>query len=427
MKIEIVTIEKLIFGGQGLARLEDGQIVFVWNALPGEEVKIEIEGKKKGVLSGKVVEMIKPSPQRVESKEKHFLSSSPWGMMDIDMEHDWKIKMAQETYEKIGKISFEEPLEIVKSDSEYEYRNKIEFCFTKDENDEIQLAFFERGKKEKIIVDDSKLAEPIINEIAQRVLAWIRTTKMTTRNLKSLIVRSNGKGEGISALFIKDELKFKDSPMLDENFLGFQLYFSTYRSPASVPTKLLKSYGKDYLIANLGKVEMKFGLLSFFQINIPIFEKVIDVIGKNIGDEKQILDFYSGVGSIGLAVGKQEQSIELVDSNVEGIEYAKENIALNDFKKASAICSTAEKITELITKEKVLIVDPPRAGLHKNVTERILEVLPEKIVYMSCNISTHARDIELLSGKYKITYLKLYNFFPRTPHIESLCVLELKK
>jgi len=426
MRTEKVTIEKMVFGGQALARLEDGQVVFVWNALPGEVIEIEIPGKKNGVLQGHTKNIIQASPSRVEPKEKHYLSSSPWGMMDFQLENEWKVKMAEETYEKIGKMQLEKPLEIFCGEEEYGYRNKIELSFATKEDGTVTFAFFERGEKDKIAVEESLLSEPIINEIAGKVLEWIHGTKMTPHNLKALIVRSNGQGQGIAALFIKDKLEFKRFPKLEENFLGFQLYYSTHKCPASVPTALLYTEGQDYLIADILDTKMKFGLLSFFQINIPVFKEVLKVIQENIKDNSDVLDFYSGVGAIGLAIAKKAKSVELLDSNIEGIEYAKENIQLNNFSHVTARCAIAEKMTEMITKEKIIILDPPRAGLHQNVVNKLLEVTPEKVLYMSCNVSTHARDIELLSQKYTVEYLKLFNFFPRTPHIEALAILVRK-
>jgi 23S rRNA (uracil1939-C5)-methyltransferase len=171
--------------------------------------------------------------------------------------------------------------------------------------------------------------------------------------------------------------------------------------------------------------KLRYGLFSFFQVNVPIFKDALEDIG-NFVDDTDLVDYYSGVGSIGLALHDKCQKLTLVESNPEAVEYATENIKINKLKNCEAICKPAELIIDLITSDKTLIFDPPRAGLDKRIVEKVLAELPKKIIYLSCDLSTHARDIGLLKEKYNIKFLKLYNFFPRTAHIEGLCVLEKK-
>lgn len=434
-------IEKIVFGGQGLARLEDGRacpqgladsdsdgrrVVFVWNALPGELVELDIVKKKKDHLEAIATRILESSPERIEPKEEIFLSTSPWQMCHFEAEKKYKIEMAQEIYQRTGGLEREDPIEMVGDDRQYGYRNKMEFSFFEDEAGKIDLAFFMRGRRRKLAVEGSLLAEEAINATANHVLEWIRTTQMTTYNLKSLVVRSNGAGKAIAALFIKDRLSFEDYPAVTDTMEGFQLYYSTHKSPASVPTAKLYETGKDHLVANIRGRQLKFGLLSFFQINIPVFEQALEDISQFVDPSKDFVDFYSGVGAIGIPLAAQGKRVFMVDNNEEAIEYANQNIEVNGLSNAMAQCIPSEDITELISPERNIIFDPPRAGLHKKVVNRVLEVLPETIIYMSCNLSTHARDIQLLSEKYDVAFLKLYNFFPRTPHVEGLAVLKLK-
>lgn len=420
-----LTIEKLVFGGQGLGRI-NGKIAFVWNALPGEEVEVEILNGKKDMYEAVATKILTPSPERVQPEEAHFLSSAPWQMLDWDRENYWKKAIAIEQYGKIGGLILQQdPPKIVSDDRIYGYRNKIEFSFVVLPDGTTSLAFFERGRHERIPITGSLLAEPIINEVAQEILVWVNEQKIPMRSLKSLIVRSNGEGQAIAALFIKDELPFSSFPKIHDAWVGFQLFYSTHKSPASVPTKLMHSEGQDYLIAHLKSTQLKFGLLSFFQINIPVFDQALTDIADFLHPNMPLVDFYSGVGAIGLPLSHNRDSLILVDSNKEAIQYAKENIALNKRNNTEAFCMPAEKMTDVISGDKQLLLDPPRAGLHPKVVATILQKRPPRIVYMSCDIATHARDIRLLSEAYKVNFIKLYNFFPRTPHIEGLCVLDL--
>jgi 23S rRNA (uracil1939-C5)-methyltransferase len=157
--------------------------------------------------------------------------------------------------------------------------------------------------------------------------------------------------------------------------------------------------------------------MSFFQVNLPVFEEALKTIKKLIKG-KNIVDMYSGVGTIGITIG----ATTLVESDESNIIMAQKNAG----KGVEVVHATSETALDYITPTCTLVVDPPRAGLHRSVVDKIAEVRPMQVVYLSCNPSTQARDIKLLEEHYKITYAQGFNFFPRTPHIESLIVLELK-
>lgn len=424
--MEKIFIEKLVGGGQGLGHL-NGKAVFVWNALPEEEVECEYISNKKDYAEAVAVNILKPSKHRQKAEEAHFLSSSPWQIMDFAYENEWKKNIAAEQYSKIGDmIVSPQELTIEAGDHQLGYRNKIEFSFCKPDPNSplVSLAFFERGKKVLIPVSGEILAEPIINEVASDILSWVQQEEIPLRSLKSLILRSNGEGQAIAALFIKDRLEFTSYPKLSERFLGFHLYYSTHKSPASVPTALLHSVGQDYLTATVLGTKLKFGLLSFFQINIPVFTKALKDIAAFLDPHIPLVDFYSGVGAISLPLSQSRIATKLVESNQEAVDYATQNITSNNLANAEALCSPAEKMLQFIEKDQMVIVDPPRAGLHDKVVGTLLHKKPKRILYLSCDIATQARDLRLLSQGYKIIFMKLYNFFPRTPHTEGLVVLE---
>ena len=350
--------------------------------------------------------------------------------------------MAEETYHDIGKFDLPNELELVADQNrQFGYRNKMEYSFTEDDNGEISLAFFKRGHKQKIPIKHSQLAHPWLNSTAQQILDWINKTDMTTRNLKSLIIRSNEKKETIAGLFIKDELFFQDYPELNETLKGFQLYYSTHKSPASVPTKLIYSEGQDNLKESItppnhqtakgqqqkASLNLSYGLFSFFQVNVPLFETVLTDMLPYLDRDIEVVDFYSGVGAIGLSLADHFKIGTLVDNVDEAIEFAVQNIEENNVTNCQAFASPAEKMTELITSDKTIIFDTPRTGLNNNVVRKVMEEKQQTILYLSCNLSTQARDIEMLKDVYQPTFVKLYNFFPRTPHIEGLVVIVKRK
>ncbi|HOX61015.1 MAG TPA: hypothetical protein PLV72_03360 [Candidatus Magasanikbacteria bacterium] len=426
-----IKIDKLVFGGQGLGKIIDegpqkGQIVFVWNALPGEVVEADVIKKKKTYIEAVARKILTVSSDRIEAQEEHFHSCSPWQIITSEREREWKAEMTRETYERLADLPVAK-IDLVDLGIEYGYRNKMEYSFAEEEEGgRITFGFFERGGRFALAIGDEGcvLADPAINVTAKKVLEWVREQKITKRSLKSLVVRANRVGETVAALFIKDKMEFEDLPELDEKWRGFQVYYSTHMSPSSVPTELLYGIGQDFLDETILGVKMKYGLLSFFQISPVIFEEALKDITKEIPKNADILDFYSGVGAISLPLHDQVRSAVLVDNSEEGIQYANENIMALGAKKYRAECVPAERITDLITPKKFLILDPPRVGLHSDVVRAIMTDGPETIAYLSCNIATQARDIKLLAEKYHVEKLRAYNFFPRTPHVEGLVILK---
>jgi 23S rRNA (uracil1939-C5)-methyltransferase len=424
--LENVKIEKLVFGGQALGHTPEGKTAFVWNALPGETVSVEVTKEKKNMLEGIATTITSPVSQRIQPRESHYLSSSPWQILNWEEEMHWKQVIAQETYHGIGHVNPPNLKIIGDEKNQFAYRNKMEFSFTLDEKGKISLAFFARGQKKKIPISSSQLAYPWINHVAAVFVDWVQKMKLTPRELKSLILRGNQDGKVIAGLFIKDPLEFDTYPDLTDALQGYQIFYSTHKSPASVPTKLLYEKGDLMLNETIQDTILQYGLFSFFQVNIPLFELALQDIATFVKPKSNIIDLYSGVGAIGLSFAKKVKSGVLIDNVPEAIDFAQKNIQLNNAENFSATCLPAEKVLDLITQESTVIVDPPRSGLHPKVTERIMSTQPSRVIYLSCNISTQARDLELLLQKYTLKFCRLYNFFPRTPHIEGLCFLEKK-
>ncbi|MEI7631837.1 MAG: TRAM domain-containing protein [bacterium] len=419
--MEEVTIEKLVHGGQGLATLSDGRKVFVWNALPGEVVNIRLLKSKKGFAEALAEEIIKPSADRISPREPaSYLATSPWQIMTFEAENKSKKEILAEAFarEKVDLPDFK--FEFGKKSEGY--RSKMEFGFWGD-NEGISLAHFVRGSHGKTKVVGSALAQPAINEAVADIVEQLNTLttgKKAIRagDIKSIIIRCNVAGDAVAALFVKP----KSFPKLTcpDSLKGLLIYHSNPRSPASVPTELLHQEGKRTLQDTVMGTKLTYDVLSFFQVNIPVFETALARIGDALGGSPKI-DLYSGVGSIGIPLAGTTALIELDAAN---IEMAKKNIGDLPIK---VIHASADKSLDYITGKEAVIVDPPRAGLGSYVTNRLIEVKPPVIAYLSCNPSTHSRDIKLLTDAgYKIKFFEGYNFFPRTPHIESLAVLELK-
>lgn len=413
--IKSIRINKLVHGGQGLAEFDDGKKVFAWGGLPGEDVSILVSKSKKTYVEGIVTEVHKASKDRIEPKEpKTYLSTSPWQIMSFSSENKAKQEILEETFQREGveNIKFEK---FVSGDSQFGYRNKMELGFWGDD-DGLHLANYVRGTHGKAIVQGSALAAECINIAAQDVRDELRRLDIWGGKLKTIVLRCSEASEVVAALYIKEELDLS-SFKLPESLKGLVIYYSDPKSPASLPSKELYSFGDINLCDSISGINITYDVLSFFQVNLPVFELALAEIKKHLKGSK-IVDMYSGVGTIGIAIG----ATKLVESDVQNINMAKKNVVGTDIE---VIHATSETALEYIESESTLIVDPPRAGLHKDVVSRIIEVKPKQIIYLSCNPSTQARDVKLLEENYKINYAQGYNFFPRTPHIESLVVLTL--
>ena len=423
--IKHTKIEKLDISGAGIGEC-DNRTAYVYNALPGEEVEFRVFKKRRGRFEGIATKIAKISPDRIEAKEpEHYQSCSPWQIMSTEAEKRFKLELSKETYSSVGLVLPKE-FELLGTDKNYHYRNKMEYSFTLDEMCDLSYAFFQRGRRLLTPIAACHLGSTAINETAERVLKWLNDNPISDEIIKSLVVRSNMTGETIVALFLSEHFNLPELPKLDEQLVGFHVYYSRPESPASTPDKLIYSEGSAYLTETIKGVKLRFGALSFFQINVPVFEIALGDIEPWLEGAKRVLDFYSGVGTISLPLHSKYKSAVLVDESRESIQYAKENIEANNLKNCEAILERSEKMTDLFQKGDTVILDPPRPGLHKKVVSRLVDVEPARIIYLSCNIKTQAENLKELKKYYDIKFARVYNFFPRTPHIEGLVVLDRK-
>ena len=422
-------IDKIVGGGQALGTLDDGRKVFVWNGLPGESVEFDISKKKSNYLEGIASNITNPSPDRISPHEPDsYLSTSPWQMMTFDAEQRYKSQLISEAFE-LHHVEIPES-NVYSDEIQFGYRNKLEFSWYGDTDttsgvDTLDLAFFRRGSKGKVTVDGSKLAHPNINTLARSIRDLLRTKPVTARNLKTLLIRSDQHGNCVWQLYIKDKITDLITPAEAAELpsQGGEVIFSNPKSPASVITERLESFGNTTLTDTILGTTFHYATEGFFQVNIPVYEQALQDMKSWIPADRPTVDMYSGVGTIGLTIGSPDTV--LVELNEHAVREMQRNIA-DLGRSATAVLAASEQALEYITSERTIILDPPRAGLHADVVARLLGQAPERIIYLSCNPATQARDVALLLEKYQITHTQGYNFFPRTPHIENLVILDRK-
>ena len=432
-----LTLENIVGGGQAIGTLADGRKAFVWGGLPGEQVTIRVTKKKSKFVEGVVTEVHHASPERVTPVDPgSYLSTSPWQIMNFSAEQQYKAQLITEAF-RLHHVTLPTTPTVYTDEQQLAYRNKVEYSWYSDtdpdsETDTLDLAFFRRGSKGKITVDGTSLARPEINTLALEIRDLLRTKPVTARNLKTVLIRCSRSGKCIWQLYLKDRLEnvitAEEAAALSAQ--GGEIIYSNPKSPASVITERLAAFGNTVLADEALGVPFRYVAEGFFQVNLPVYEQALTDMAAWIrtapvesSNAPATVDMYAGVGTIGLTIGGEH--VTLVEINEHAVKEMQRNIhALGRENNAKAVLAASEQALDYINPDNLIVVDPPRAGLHTEVVSRLLEKLPPRIVYLSCNPVTQARDVALLSEKYRIVHHQGYNFFPRTPHIENLVVLD---
>ena len=489
--LETIHLDKIVGGGQALGTLADGRKCFVWGGLPGETVTVRITKKKSYFVEAIVEEVVSPSPDRIQPRDPDsYLSTSPWQIMPLEIEQAYKRQLIDDAFTLHG-IALPAAIDIYCDNVAYGYRNKVEFSWYSEigeSGDTLDLAFFRRGSKGKIVVDGTSLAHPAINNLARAIRDLLRHKRVAARQLKTLLVRCDQSGSCVWQLYVKDHLP--EIITADEAVKlpaqGGEIIYSDPRSPASRITERLACFGNTTLTDTILGIPFRYACEGFFQVNIPVYEQALrdmrqwmshsrsdnqqrvisqkksgqhreskqhgssnsfsegfafpakarqerqlDQLAARRPEEKDVyetgepaLDLYAGVGTIGLTIGGG--NVTLVEINADAVREMQRNIAELGRTDARAVLAPSEQALDHITGKEIVIVDPPRAGLHPDVIATLLQKLPPRIIYLSCNPVTQARDVALLQQSYQIAWYRGYNFFPRTPHIEHLIILDKK-
>lgn len=427
-KICTIKIEKIAHDGAGEGMYE-GKPVRIHGMLPGEEGVIELH-KKHGLWSGVLKELTHPSPSRKLPEELHYLSCSPWQVMEYPTQVALKREMLADLftyYDSHREVGF------TPTENFFGYRTKVEFSFLDRVGDEtvpLSLAFHVRGGRNARLPlpEGCALVSESVNQAALVICARLRDLGYVAYDLKTLVIReSKTDGKLLAMLYAKRS----DIPQFDvgdiPHLSGFIAFYSTEKSPASVPTKELWRVGDDFLVEAIGGLSIHYSWDSFFQNNIPLFEAAVSMMRLHIPPNARILELYSGVGTIGLLLASSAKEVHGIEIVPRAVETAHLNTQVNGLTNYSAECLPAEKIdATLLEGIDALVLDPPRAGLHPKLLEYIRAKLPPKIIYLSCNPETQARDYSVLQEFYEIDLVWGFDFYPETPHLESLLVLSLK-
>ena len=408
-----IRFEKIVPSGQSMAHFE-GRAWFCLGALPGELCEVKILRQSKTFVIADLVKVLEPSAYR----EGVLVGPAyaPWQPVSYEYQLELKRAMLTEVFGRPGQ-------EIVVSNLEAspivsEYRNKLSFALVRD-GEKYALAMHQRGSKETYLTPDGcDLGHPSLNEAAFAVLERLNKSDIGDNAIGLTMRRSSTSGEIIAVLAVAKRYKTDFQSLRAPGLAGLVVTFEGVEA---------WSYGASELTETIAGTTITYPAYEFMQVNVPAFELALTEIIKLIDSENGVLDLYGGAGTIGLPIARVSGAKVLsVELNMKSVELSRETAKTLELKNFKATSANADGLVDsLFMNINTLIVDPPRAGLSRELIDQLIRLRIEKIIYLSCDPVTQARDAALLRHVYKPSDVKGFDFYPGTPHLESLMVFEL--
>jgi len=446
--------------GKSIAKAADGKVVFIDNAVPGDVATIQTTKKRKAYYEGTAISFSEYSDKRVEPQCKHFgtCGGCKWQFMGYKHQLYYKQKEVENNLRRIGKVELPEILPILGSEKQYFYRNKMEFSFSDNKwltldqikSDEViddrnALGFHIPGMWDKILdiekchlqEDPSNAIRDFIKAKSQKLNIAFFNTRKQEGLLRTLMIRTATTGDVMVLLqfFKEDEESRKlllDAIVSEFPEITSLLYVINSKGNDTIyDQEVICYHGSDHIFEEMEGLQFKINAKSFYQTNseqaFNLYKVTRDFAGLT-GDEL-VYDLYTGTGTIAQFVAKKARKVIGVESVPEAIEAAKENAQLNNINNVSFLVGDMKKVfnqdfVNVYGQPDVVITDPPRDGMHGDVVAQLLRIAAPKIVYVSCNSATQARDLALLDSQYKVTKVQAVDMFPQTHHVENVVLLE---
>ena len=463
-KIVFEHIEVLDAGAKGVsvAKAPDGKVIFIPNVVPGDVVDVQTFKKRKAYYEGKAVRFHSYSKHRIKPICEHFgvCGGCKWQNMNYDQQLFYKQNEVKNHLQRIGKIELPTFETILGSEKQFFYRNKMEFGFssarwlTEDEinsSEELQnrnaLGFHIPKMWDKILnITKCHLQEDPSNEIRNEIRQFANQNNLTFFNprnhegfLRTLMIRTASTGEIMVLIQFFEEQKENRELLL--NFLAekfpsitsLQYVINSKPNDTIYDQNVVLYKGRNYILEEMEGLKFSINAKSFYQTNSDQAYELYKITREYAGltGNETVYDLYTGTGTIAQFVSKNAKKVVGVEAVPEAISDAIENAKRNnitncDFFVGDMKAVFNEDFIRKNGKPDVIITDPPRDGMHKDVIEQILKIAPQKVVYVSCNSATQARDLALMDEKYKVTKVRPVDMFPQTHHVENVVLLELR-
>ena len=461
-KIVFDHIKVLDAGAKGVsvAKAPDGKVIFIPNVVPGDVVDVQTFKKRKAYYEGKAVKFHEFSEHRIDPICEHFgvCGGCKWQNMQYSQQLYYKQNEVFNHLQRIGKIELPEFEPILGSEKQFFYRNKMEFSFsnsrwltekeidsTEDLGNRNALGFHIPKMWDKILdINKCHLQEDPSNQIRNEIRAFANANKLTFFNpraheglLRTLMMRTASTGEIMVLVQFFENDKANRELLLDHIYEKFpqitslQYVVNNKANDTLYDTNIKLYKGRDYILEEMEGLKFSINAKSFYQTNsdqaYELYKITRDFAG--LTGTETVYDLYTGTGTIAQFVSKKAKKVIGVESVPEAIIDAKANAERNNITNCEFYVGDMkvvfnESFIAQHGKPDVIITDPPRDGMHKDVIEQILKIEPSKIVYVSCNSATQARDLALMDEKYKVTRVRPVDMFPQTHHVENVVLLE---
>lgn len=456
--------------GMSIAKV-DGMVIFVPFVVPGDIVDIKVFKKKKNYAEGRAITIKQPSPKRAELQCPHFgiCGGCKWQNMNYQDQLVYKQQQVNDNLQRLGNVDTSSMRPICGSDNIYYYRNKLEYTFstkrwrtdaemqntTQEERmaDPGALGFHIPSLFDKVIsiehcalqADPSNAIRLAARDYALEHQLPFYDIRNHTGFLRNIVIRNSSIGEWMVVVIFAEEKMEWIAPMLDHlhnqfpQITSLQYIINTKLNDSYTDLEVVTYYGKDHIVEVMkgyqgGKdLQFKINPKSFFQTNSLQAQRLYSFVAEfaNLQGTENVYDLYTGTGTIALFLAGRCKKVVGIEYVEEAIADAKVNAQYNGYQNTEFFAGDMAKVltTDFIAQHgrpDVVVTDPPRAGMHEKVIEQLLSTEAPKIVYVSCNPATQARDLQMLSSKYEVVNIQPVDMFPHTQHVENVVELHLK-
>lgn len=447
--------------GKGVGRSGD-VVVFIDHAIPGDIVDVKLTRKKKKFYEGKIHRLIRPSEHRTESFCTHFgtCGGCKWQHMDYSAQLKFKQKTVVDALQRLGGVDTSAIEPILPSNKSQYYRNKLEYTFSDKRwltNEDIQsneklemnaLGFHIPGRFDKILdIEHCYLQQSPSNEIRNQIRDYALTNGLSFYNLKdhtgalrNLIIRIASTGEIMLVVvfaYATQEQIHQMMYFLKDRFpeITSLLYIINQKKNDTIFDQTIELFsGRDHIFEEMDGLKIKISAKSFYQTNSNQAYELYQIVKEfaSFQDNEIVYDLYTGAGTIANFIASSVKAVIGIEYVPAAIEDAKTNSSINNIHNTRFYAGDMKDVltadfVQTHGKPDIIITDPPRAGMHTDVIQRLLEIEAQKIVYVSCNAATQARDIGLLNEKYTVSRIRPVDMFPHTQHVENVILLVLKR
>ena len=425
-----IKIAELAPGGNGFGRLEDGRAAFILGGIPGETVLAELTKQKSSYVEGRISQITTPSLRRTEPPRYDLLGAMPWYCLAYDYQLELKLDLLKRIFMQ-HHLELSPDVSVTPSPQTIGYRSRLDYSLYSDD-DGLQLAHFKAGSSRslELLNDGHPLASTKMNEVATKLTAILSTIPALKAVARLLILRTDSKNSilaliGVTA--VPEPLTALGDIDLSSLGLAGLAALRCDRRRTIVHNSLFYETGETQLKEELDGLTLSYGPANFTQQNMPAFRLALGDLLAFVSKKSRVLELYAGSGTIGLSVAKIAATVEATESVASASIQALQNAQANGITNyhSHALEDRHTTVSQLKAAD-ILIVDPPRAGLHPRLVETILACPVERIIYLSCNPVTQARDIALLQGAYTLKHYQGYDFYPQTAHLEGLAILDQK-